>query len=93
MLSSGNGWNDDWSANDGIRWSPVNTHLRVSDISSLEAGGISAADAFVFVTPDYNVGISAPLKNAIDVLYDEWADKPGDIVSYRMTRARFRAVQ
>lgn len=43
---------------------------------------IAAADAFVFVTPQYNWGYPAPLKNAIDHLYHEWKGKPSVIVTY-----------
>jgi NAD(P)H-dependent FMN reductase len=43
---------------------------------------ISACDAFVFVTPQYNWGIPAGLKNAIDYLFHEWSGKPAMIVSY-----------
>ncbi|KAI3398862.1 hypothetical protein diail_8371 [Diaporthe ilicicola] len=43
---------------------------------------VSALDAFVFVTPQYNWGIPAALKNAIDFLFNEWTRKPGMVVSY-----------
>jgi len=43
---------------------------------------IAAAPAFVFVTPQYNWGYPAPLKNALDHLYKEWAGKPSMIVTY-----------
>src|SRR5580698_2829188 len=43
---------------------------------------IDAAPAFVFVTPQYNWGYPAPLKNALDHLYREWAGKPAMIVTY-----------
>jgi NAD(P)H-dependent FMN reductase len=43
---------------------------------------ISSADAVVFVTPQYNWGYPAPLKNAIDHLYREWHGKPVAIISY-----------
>ncbi|MBN9465116.1 MAG: NAD(P)H-dependent oxidoreductase [Brevundimonas sp.] len=43
---------------------------------------IAAADAFVFVTPQYNWGYPASLKNALDHLYREWAGKPAMIVTY-----------
>jgi NAD(P)H-dependent FMN reductase len=43
---------------------------------------ISDAGAVVFVTPQYNWGYPAPLKNAIDHLHEEWAGKPAMIVSY-----------
>jgi len=49
------------------------------------------ADAFVFVMPEYNNGYSAPLKNAIDYLYHEWAYKPVAFVSYGMSSAGLRA--
>jgi NAD(P)H-dependent FMN reductase len=37
---------------------------------------------FVFVLPQYNWGYPAPLKNALDFLYTEWADKPAGLVTY-----------
>jgi NAD(P)H-dependent FMN reductase len=43
---------------------------------------ISAAGGVVFVTPQYNWGYPAVLKNAIDHLYGEWRDKPAMIVTY-----------
>jgi len=46
------------------------------------AAKISAFDAFVFVTPEYNHSISGSLKNAIDFLWREWNDKAAGIVSY-----------
>lgn len=43
---------------------------------------IAPFDAFVFVIPEYNHGLSAALKNAIDFLYAEWVNKAMGIVSY-----------
>ena len=43
---------------------------------------IASFDAFVFVTPEYNHGTSAALKNAIDFLYAEWNNKAAGFVSY-----------
>ena len=43
---------------------------------------VDDADAVVFVTPEYNHGYPAPLKNALDFLAREWAYKPAGIVSY-----------
>ncbi|HEY3887164.1 MAG TPA: NAD(P)H-dependent oxidoreductase [Caulobacteraceae bacterium] len=43
---------------------------------------IAGAGAFVFVTPQYNWGYPAPLKNALDHLYQEWDGKPAMIVTY-----------
>jgi NAD(P)H-dependent FMN reductase len=52
---------------------------------------VEASDAFVFVTPEYNHGMPAPLKNALDYLSAEWARKPGAIVSYGGVSAGLRA--
>ncbi|WP_354698969.1 hypothetical protein DSM112329_04668 [Paraconexibacter sp. AEG42_29] len=54
---------------------------------------VAAADAFVFVTPEYNYGYTAPLKNAIDYLHAEWKHKPVGFVSYGGVAAGTRAVQ
>ncbi len=54
---------------------------------------VGAADAFVFVTAEYNAGYPAPLKNAIDFLYDEWKYKPVGFVSYGGVSAGTRCVQ
>lgn len=43
---------------------------------------IDSADAFVFVTAEYNFSYPAPLKNALDYLYNEWTHKAAGIVSY-----------
>ena len=43
---------------------------------------ISEADAFIMVTPEYNHGTSAVLKNAIDWVGPEWNNKPVAFVSY-----------
>lgn len=43
---------------------------------------VAKAEAFVFVTPQYNWGYPAALKNAIDHLYAEWRGKPAAIVTY-----------
>ncbi len=43
---------------------------------------VAGTDAFVIVTPQYNWGYPASLKNAIDHLYKEWDGKPLLIVSY-----------
>ncbi|TGD38809.1 NADPH-dependent FMN reductase [Brevibacterium aurantiacum] len=53
---------------------------------------VDASDAFVLVTPEYNYGIPAALKNAVDYLYWEWAYKPVGFVSYGMSSAGQNAV-
>jgi len=46
------------------------------------AAAIEVSDGFVFVTPEYNFGPSAVLKNAIDWVYPEWNRKAAAFVSY-----------
>lgn len=46
------------------------------------ASRVAAADAFLFVTPEYNHSYSPALKNAIDYLNKEWWRKPLGFVSY-----------
>lgn len=57
------------------------------------SASVDAADAFVFVAPEYNYGINAALKNAIDYLYFEWQYKPVGFVSYGNTSGGLRAQQ
>lgn len=64
-------------------------HQHTKDWSAI----VDEADAFVFVMPEYNYGFNAPLKNAVDFLYEEWQYKPVGFVSYGMTAAGTRAVQ
>jgi NAD(P)H-dependent FMN reductase len=54
---------------------------------------VEESDAFVLVMPEYNHGFSAPIKNALDYLHDEWAHKPVGFVSYGGISAGVRAVQ
>ncbi len=52
---------------------------------------VDRADAFVMVTPEYNHSFSAALKNALDYLSHEWANKPVGTVSYGGISAGTRA--
>src|SRR4051795_3772154 len=54
---------------------------------------IERSDAIVLVTPEYNYGYPAAVKNAIDYLHEEWRDKPVGFVSYGGVAAGTRAVQ
>ena len=65
--------------------------ITLPDDSQLYPGGgpatvvgqrIEAAEAFVFVTPEYNHSYPAPLKRLIDWHYREWMLKPAAIVAY-----------
>lgn len=46
------------------------------------ADRINDGDAFIIVTPEYNHGYPAVLKNALDVIYPEWNGKAVGFVSY-----------
>ena len=46
------------------------------------AAKIDSFDGYVFVTPEYNHGISGALKNAIDFLFAEWNNKAAGFVGY-----------
>ena len=64
-------------------------HQHTKDWSAI----VDAADAFVFVMPEYNYTFTAPLKNAIDYLHTEWSYKPVGFVSYGGVSGGLRAVQ
>ena len=50
------------------------------------AGKIRAADAFVFVTGEYNWGVQPGLKNLTDYFLEEWFWRPAAIASYSAGR-------
>ena len=49
------------------------------------ADKIAQADAFIFISPEYNHGYSPALKNALDYLGKEWSGKPASFISYGVT--------
>jgi len=54
---------------------------------------IGLADAFVVVTPEYNHGYPAALKQAIDLVREQWKAKPVGFVSYGGISGGLRAVE
>src|SRR3954464_15170497 len=46
------------------------------------AAKVAEFDGYVFVTPEYNHGPSAALKNALDYVYAEWNNKAAGFVGY-----------
>jgi NAD(P)H-dependent FMN reductase len=54
---------------------------------------VDSSDGFIFVTPEYNHGYPAALKNAIDHLYHEWGHKPAAIVNYGGFGGGYRAAE
>lgn len=57
------------------------------------ANVIGEADGFVIVTGEYNYGVPAALKNAIDTVSNEWNYKPVAFVSYGTAAGGARAVE
>jgi NAD(P)H-dependent FMN reductase len=53
---------------------------------------IDGFDGFVWVTPEYNHGVPAAMKNAVDLLYPEWNQKVAGFVGYGIDGAT-RAVE
>ena len=53
---------------------------------------VDAADAFIFVTPEYNHSFAPALKNAFDYLNQEWWRKAVGFVSYGGVSAGTRGV-
>lgn len=54
---------------------------------------IDRADAFVVITPEYNHGYPASLKQAIDLPMQQWKAKPVAFVSYGGISGGLRAVE
>lgn len=54
---------------------------------------INEAEAFIIVLAEYNYGMPAPIKNAIDYLYHEWRHKPIGFVSYGGVSGGIRSLQ
>lgn len=57
------------------------------------AASVNSADAYVFVTPEYNYSPPPSLLNALDYVYKEWNYKPAGIVSYGGVSGGVRAAQ
>ncbi|WP_405218713.1 NADPH-dependent FMN reductase [Agrococcus sp. Ld7] len=72
---------------------PPASGVRTNDHTIAWAEQIDALDGIVFLTPDYNSGYPAALKNAIDYLKAEWEGKPAAIVSYGWAGGRSAAAQ
>lgn len=54
---------------------------------------VAEFDGYLFVTPEHNRSVPAALKNALDYLYAEWADKAAGIVSYGVDAGGARAAE
>lgn len=54
---------------------------------------VDPADAFVFVTPEYDYFVPGALVNAIDYLSQEWSYKPAGLVGYGGISGGLRSIQ
>lgn len=52
------------------------------DYTKAWSARVDAADAFIFVQPEYNYSYAPSLKNALDYLHQEWRRKALGTVSY-----------
>ena len=57
------------------------------------AAEVDAAEGYVLVTPEYNHGYPAALKNALDLVFEPWRRKPVAFVSYGGAGGGLRAVE
>jgi NAD(P)H-dependent FMN reductase len=68
-------------------------HEYVHDHTKAWSARVEAADAIVLVSPEYNTGTTAVLKNAIDYLNREWKYKPVGFVTYGGVSGGVRAME
>ncbi|MCB8822771.1 NADPH-dependent FMN reductase [Microvirga rosea] len=57
------------------------------------SASVAAADAYVFVTPEYNFNPPPAFFNALNYVYAEWNYKPAGLVSYGGVSGGLRAAQ
>lgn len=63
------------------------------DFTKAWSAKVEEADAFIFVTCEYNYGMPATFKNAFDYLMQEWAYKPAALVGYGGIAGGVRAME
>lgn len=64
-----------------------------NELAKKWAKKVGEADGYIIVTPEYNHGYPAVLKNAMDYVYNEWNNKPVAFLSYGGVSGGTRAVQ
>jgi NAD(P)H-dependent FMN reductase len=65
----------------------------VHDHTRAWSASVASADAYVFVTPEYNYFAAPALINALDYVSVEWSYKPAGIVSYGGVSGGLRSAQ
>ena len=73
----------------------LHTSIRVEPSPTIQAIShrVAAADAFVFVTPEYNHSYPASIKAFIDLHVEEWCGKAVGFVSYGGIAGGLRSVE
>lgn len=69
------------------------TGIYQNDHTKAWSASVADADAYVFVTPEYNYGPPPSFVNALNYVYKEWNYKPCGFVSYGGVSGGLRAVQ
>lgn len=64
-----------------------------SELANKWVAKVGEADGYIIVTPEYNHGYPASLKNALDYPYASWNKKPVAFVSYGGPGAGLRVVE
>lgn len=77
---------------DLVDW-PLPVDLSGGELVDAFTARIEGADGFVMVTPEYNHGYPAALKNAVDSVKRPWYGKPVGFVSYGGWSGGIRAVE
>jgi NAD(P)H-dependent FMN reductase len=72
---------------------PAGRHVSAGAAHVSPKDMIERADAFIVVTPEYNHGYPAALKELIDSCYQPWHAKPLGFVSYGGISGGLRAVE
>lgn len=72
---------------------PPGSGIRTEPHTLAWAEQISSLDGVIFLTPEYNHGYPAALKNAIDTILAEWKDLPGLLISYGWSGGHLAAGQ
>lgn len=68
-------------------------HRYTKDHTRKWSATITEADAFIIVLGEYNYGMPAPIKNALDFLSLEWTHKPVSFVTYGGVSGGIRSLQ
>lgn len=67
---------------------PAMSHVHQHEHTKKWSAKVAEADGYIIVTPEYNAGYPAVLKNSLDYLWDELKDKPVAIVAYGINGGR-----